>query len=338
VAAARSLSWRARGAWALRALGVVALVLFVLERRGEVAPLLTSIEQRFAAPAPAQRVVSEPLAARLDESAVSAELAPLPETFDNTSIDGGFRLDERGHLVPTESALRFFGYFFSASGKLDEAQILARIEAEIRRLLKPPADAEALALLRDYVGYRHAGRELALELEDASADQRVDALYALRRESFGPERAARLFERDELLRDVAMERARIARDDGLAPAERAAALAAAEADLPEGLRKRRAYSTAAARAYETEQALRAAGASEAEQLEARTAALGEEGARRMQAVDAEERAFQAALDELAARAAAGGGESDLEAFIAARFAERDRARARALLFAGFPAH
>ena len=274
--------------------------------------------------------------------AESAQVRPgsfpaLPETFGNTTIDGGFVVDARGHLVPTESALRLFNYFFSASGKESDYLILARIRAEIGRRLKPPADAQALALLEDYLAYRHAGRELTEELEDATPEERVEALYALRRARFGEQRAARLFERDEAMRDVAMERTRILRDESLGAEQRQAALAEAEEALPEGLRERRAYSTAAARTHATIETLREAGASEVELFEARRAELGEEAAQRMAVVDTQEHLFRTALDELRSIAPDLDGESR-EAFIDAHFAERDRARARALMVAGFPSH
>jgi lipase chaperone LimK len=267
----------------------------------------------------------------------TAPLPALPETFGNTTIDGGFALDARGHLVPTEGALRLFNYFFSASGLESEHVILARIRAEIGRRLRPPADAQALALLEDYVAYRRAGRALSEELEDATPEERVKALYALRRARFGARRAAQLFERDEAVREVAMERTRVLRDESLSAEQRSAALAEAESALPEGLRERRAYSTAAARSHETSEALREAGASEAELFEARRLTLGEEGAQRMAVIDTQEHLFRVALEELRTIAADLDGESR-EAFIAAHFAERDRARARALLAAGFPSH
>ena len=313
-----------RTSWVLACLGVVCGLWFM---RAE--PEVRANERVYGVSAPRPRA---------HEVLALAQLPPLPETFRETEVDGGFTLDAGGHLVPSESALQFFQYYFSASGRESEQVMFSRVVHAIRARLLPPADAEAIDLLGDFVRYRAAGHVLADELDDESPEERVARVTELRREIFGEAAAERMFGRDEDVRTVHMERARILADRSLSDFERTEALREANRGLPEDMRARQAESVLASQTLAEVERLRAEGASDADVFAVRSAELGEAAAERLAVYDERERTFHAALSDLQALEQRNADPGELETFIERAFAERERVRARALLEAGFPTH
>lgn len=234
---------------------------------------------------------------------------PLPQSLEDTAIDGWLGVDDGGQLVITPGARWFFEYFLSATGEESSAQVRARIIAALRERLPPAAMSDAIALLDRYLAYRERTREL---VESGSAAEplptRLDQLHALRVELFGENDAAALFGEEETVQRLDLERKEVMADASLTPDERARQLADLDQRLPESVRASRAQSLEVLQATQEEAALREAGGSADEIHALRAQRFGAEAADRLAALDAE----RAEWDQRVAayRAARAGIEAD----------------------------
>lgn len=213
--------------------------------------------------------------------------APLPASLRGLDVDGDLFVDAAGHFRATVEARRLFDHFLAASGEETPERLRARIVAEIRRRLAPPASDEAVALLDRYLAYRDAVREL-FERGEAPADleRRWQWLRELRRATLGAADARAFFAEEEERVARALERRRVALDPELAPDERARRLEALDAERPDAEREALRRATAHLRLARDEAALREAGASGAEIHALRAERFGEEAAERLDALDA----------------------------------------------------
>ena len=146
--------------------------------------------------------------------------------------------------------------------------------------------APALDLLNRYLGYRAEARALFAE-ENAAAlplERRLQRIRELRRAHFG-DLAEALFAEEEERWRADIERLQVMHDPALADEERAARLAALDAELPESVREARDAATAASSLRRDEARLRAEGASDAEIGALREARFGREAAERLAALD-----------------------------------------------------
>ena len=255
-----------------------------------------------APPAPREAPVAEAPAATPPPPDAPGE---LPSSLEGSEPDGELLVDEAGRFAPSPEALRLFDYYLAAQGEETEDVIRARIEEEIEERLAPEAAAQARDLLDRYLRYLHAGRELgeAGPRADELAEN-AGRLHALRHEIFGPVVAGMLFDEEERMTQVAIERRRILDDPNLDDRQRIQQLAALQDRLPEDVRRAEAEAMAPLRLAREEEELRQAGASDAEIRALREETVG---------VDAAER-----LDQLDRRRA------DWAERIAAYRAERDR--------------
>jgi lipase chaperone LimK len=269
----------------------------------------------------------------------SGGLPALPASLAGTEPDGALVLDADGRFVPTRDALDLFDYFLSASGEEPDARIRARIEAAIRARLDDPLPA--LALLDQYLAYRAEVRALFEDAFTATLplERRLQRIRELRRAHFGAELAEALFADEEARWRADVERLRVRRDPALDEDERAARLAALDAELPEPVREARAAATAPIALRRDERRLRAEGASQAEIDALREARFGPEAAARLATLDraraewdARVVAYREERDRLAARE---GDDADaraaaLDALRDARFSGAERLRIEAL--------
>jgi len=307
-----------------------------------------------AAPAPAREAaVAGPLApdapaipAATRTAAPTTGVAPastrprrVPDSLRGTDVDGGLAVDAAGRFVPTPDAIALFDYFFAARGEEPDADIIRRIQREIRARLPESAVPDALALLDAYLVYRERARALAALPAAADLSERLALLHALRVEVFGAALAETLFGEDEARVRAALERRRILADPALDDAERVRQLEAVEASLPEAERAARAEAEAPLALWHEEARLRAAGGNDADVHALRASRFGPEAAARLAALDAERAAWTARVDDYrAARAAlvadAGLGPeakaAALEALLAERFTAPERMRIEAL--------
>jgi lipase chaperone LimK len=219
-----------------------------------------------------------------------------PASLAGTDVDGGLSVDTSGHFRPDADALALFDYFLAATGEEPDAVIRQRILDEIHHRLAPPADAEAVAFLDRYLGYREAVRTLA-ESGGAQHDleRRLQWLRELRRDHFGADAEA-LFGTSEATLLVDLERRRVWTDPDLGPSERDERLALLEESLPEHEREARRRARAPTRVGEEVRRLRAEGADAREVFAVREEAFGSEAALRLAALDEERARWDARFD------------------------------------------
>ncbi|MFT3766811.1 MAG: lipase secretion chaperone [Minicystis sp.] len=217
---------------------------------------------------------------------------PLPGSLQGTSEDGALREDEQGDLVIGPEVLRLFDYYLSATGEESQAAIRGRIVAAIRAKVGDRAARKAIDLLDKYLAYRDGAGRVKAAGEDLGA--RLDALHRLRRDHFGAD-ADKLFGEEERAVAVGVEQRRVLQDDSLSREERDHRLAELEDRLPEPVREARAAATKPLREAAEEEAMRAAGANDADIRAYRVATAGEEAADRLAELDRQRAAWKARL-------------------------------------------
>lgn len=252
--------------------------------------------------------------------------ARRPASLRGTRVDGGLVTDAAGSFVATPDARRLFDYFLAASGEESEADIVARVHAEIDRRLSPDAARDAKLLLDRYLAYRARARVLAEQgLAEAPLDERLATLRALRRETLGDETAAALFAEEDAVDAVAVAKLTADVDDAATPEERALRRDAAEEALPEAERENRRAARLALDLRAAEDALREGGASPDELRALRERTVGAEAAERLASLDLQRAQWQSRLDDYRDARAAIEGDASLDAGARAAAIERLRA-------------
>ena len=223
----------------------------------------------------------------------------LPASFSGTQVDGVFQVDEQGNLRITRDIVQIFDYFLSAIGEETLTQSIERLQAHIRNQLPAPAEAQALALLEQYLDYK---RQLVLLERDLpqlpsldALKQREMAVQALRARLFSSEAHQAFFAAEESYNLFTLERLAIQRDDSLDANAKGAALDR----LRDGLSKELQASVLPQLHTELRSqtsALQAAGGS-AEQVQAlRQQLVGNQAASRLQALDQQRQNWKQRLE------------------------------------------
>jgi lipase chaperone LimK len=292
-----------------------------------IAALLASRDDRPPAPPPAtRRTAVAPLAAapRAPGLAAAPAAAPpaLPGSLEGTEPDGAITADAGGHLVVDLELRRLFDHFLIASGEEPIAQIRSRILAVLHARLPAIAAGEAAAILEQYLAYRDAARLLTPPADPRAGLAQV---HDLRARTFAPATARAFFAEEEAAIYAALDRRDALADPSLSAAARDRRVADIDARLPPAVRDARAAAAAPVDEIHREQAMRAAGASDAQIAAARSAALGADAAGRLAELDRTRAVWTARLDAFrAARAAL---------LADARLADAERARRVAELLA-----
>ncbi len=250
---------------------------------------------------------------------------------------GRLGVDGAGRFVADRDALAWLRSFLYAHRDLEQAELAAALDRALRRALPEDAWPDARNLTARFLAFRAAARA---ELDDpalaesAGLERRLQWLRELRREHFGPELAEALFAEEEATLRVQLAMRRVRENDGLSPAARRQALDTLEAELPAPVRDTWARVTAPLRLAEEEEALRAAGAGEAEIQALREARVGPAAARRLTALDRERAVWKARVDayraEHSARIAGGADPDALRALRERHFEGDERARVERL--------
>lgn len=212
----------------------------------------------------------------------------LPASFSGTQVDGVFQVDEQGNLRITRDIVQIFDYFLSAIGEESLAQSIERLQAHIRNQLPAPAEAQALALLEQYLDYK---RQLVLLERDLpqlpsldALKQREMAVQALRARLFSSEAHQAFFAEEESYNLFTLERLAIQRDDSLDANAKGAALDRLRDGLPEDLQASVLPQLHSELRSQTS-ALQAAGGSAAQVQALRQQLVGNQAANRLQALD-----------------------------------------------------
>lgn len=217
---------------------------------------------------------------------------PLPHSLMGTTAPGGWARIRDGQLEPTPALRELFEYYLSALGEESLATTTWRIRQALS-VLPEPARGQALTILLHYLDYRLALGQLgsdgslpALSLEHPQTLAiRLQQLDALRRDKLGPAVAEAFFGREQALNNYTLARLRIGQDAGLTSAQKAVALAAARAQLPESEQRDRRQTLKFERYRQTLAQLRRDGAGQSRIQALREQTFGPEAASRLAALD-----------------------------------------------------
>lgn len=265
-------------------------------------------------------------------------VAALPPSFRGTAVDGGFQVDASGNLVITQDIRRLFDYFLAAIGEEPVKTSVKRLQDYIVATLDEPAEAQALALLEQYLQYK---RELVLLERDmpvlADVDairRRENAVHDLRARIFSPEAHEAFFAVEEAYNRFNLERLAIQRDDSLDAAAKGAAVDRLRESLPEEVRDS-VLPSLQNELHERTAALQAQGASPEQIRALRLQLVGSEATGRLESLDQQRAAWQqrvAAYSAEKARIEAQSGLSEADKETAIQrlaeegFNERERLR------------
>ncbi len=224
--------------------------------------------------------------------------APLPPSFAGTQVDGQFRLDDNGNLLISMDIRRIFDYFLSAYGEESLKSSIARLEAYIRHQLQEPAEAQALALLAQYLDYKRQLIQLEKDLPQmASLDamrQREQAVQALRARLFSPEAHQAFFGQEEAYNLFTLQRLAIRHDASLSDQQKAEALDQLRAGLPEEMQELLVPQLQSELRQQTA-VLQASGASSEQIRQLRLQLVGAEATERLETLDRQRQQWQKRL-------------------------------------------
>lgn len=193
----------------------------------------------------------------------------------------------------------------------DPQEIKRRLRALADRHFAADMRERALALALRYVDYRAALGSVPppADMSDANAVRTaMQARDSLRQQFFEPAEYEALFAEEAALDRHTLARMDIAGDRTLTASQRAEAMLAADAALPEPLRAARQASVAHLAAADQTADLNARNADDATRYAERSARYGEAAAQALARRDDEERQWQSRLDQYQqARAATGEG-------------------------------
>ena len=249
--------------------------------------------------APASRLpATQPHAGASSAVASPSSAKQLPASFSGTQVDGVFQVDEQGNLQITRDIVQIFDYFLSAIGEETLAQSIERLQAHIRNQLPATAEAQALALLEQYLDYK---RQLVLLERDLpqlpsldALKQREMAVQALRARLFSSEAHQAFFAEEESYNLFTLERLAIQRDDSLDANAKGAALDRLRDGLPEELQASVLPQLHSELRSQTS-ALQAAGGSAAQVQALRQQLVGNQAASRLQALDQQRQSWKQRL-------------------------------------------
>ncbi len=261
------------------------------------------------------------------------------KSLRQTVPDGALASDESGNLILDPGVLRFFDYYFLASGEVADSVIVGRIEAEIEQRLEEPARSQAIDLLASYLDYRRRAAALyAASGDGETVEERILAIADLRSETFGDD-APLLFGEDLEYALVAAHIERTQSDASLSPEERERQVAALEAELPAEVVAARRAATAPLELSRDEAALRAAGGNQDEVQRLREDRFGAEAADRLAALDRRRNEWRGRVDQFRRQRSLIESDANLDpvakqravdALIEDSFDENERLRVRAL--------
>lgn len=305
----------------------------LFQQTRDVAPAPLAIDER-----PEQATATN---RQLRQTATSAlpRPGPLPASLQGAGHGVQLGMDEHGDLRLQEDLLHLFDFYIAGSEEEDLRMLLARIHRDLASRLQGPALEQARELLRRYVDYRIALKDLPRMERNLQADalrQRLGALNALRRQHFSEDEYRVFFAAENAEDEYMIQHLAITQQ---APEEdRQRQLAALEQALPESLRQARQASGMHAQLHVAAAELRAQGAGDEQIRQLREQALGQDAAAALAELDQRQQAWQQRLRDYAQARdqlrEAGLAETDLQAAVLAlqerSFDQQERLRVRAL--------
>lgn len=247
------------------------------------------------ASSPAANLTAARPAQRTATGAAPQVMAKLPASFKGTEVDGQFQLDAAGNLIISPELRQLFDYFLSAIGEEPLKQSIERLRRHIAAQLPEPAQAQALAVLNQYLNYK---RQL-LDLEatysrttDISAlRQRLSAVQALRARVLEPAVHQAFFAPDEAYDRFSLERLAIQADSALDSEAKGRAIDQLRVELPGDLQELLVPQLQSELREQTV-ALQAQGADAQQIRQLRQQLVGSEAAARLEALDRQRAQWQ----------------------------------------------
>lgn len=172
----------------------------------------------------------------------------LARSLRGTDVDGSLAVNDRGDLVLTIGVRDFFEYFLSTVGEVPLADVIGFIEAYARERLPARAHDQLMALLDDYLAYKHSTlalmqTELAPSVRQTPAyyletlEHTFGELHKLRREHMAPDAVTAFFGAEEEYSRYTLDRMSIELDPALSAAEKAELMSHLRDDLSPALRR-----------------------------------------------------------------------------------------------------
>lgn len=253
---------------------------------------------REPTPAAANNQQAAPATALTRDNPINPPSA-MPASFSGTQVDGVFSLDSASNLLITRDIVQIFDYFLSAIGEDTLAVSLERLQAYIRSQLPQPAQAQALALLSQYLDYK---RQLVLLERDlpqlSSLDglrQLESAVQALRARIFSQQVHQVFFASEQDYNQFTLARLALQQDASLSPLARGRAIDQLRANLSPELQESVLPQLHSELREQTAQ-LQAAGASPEQLQQLRQQLVGEQAATRLAALDQQRSHWQVRLN------------------------------------------
>lgn len=229
-------------------------------------------------------------------------LEDLPPSLRDTEVDGGFDVDEDGHLVVTRRIRNLFDYFLSTLGEESLDVIVARLRAYIDHHLDAPARSEAHALLEGYLAYlsdlESVGEGPVFngeQLDVAVMRARLDQLAVLRAQHLPLAAVEAFFAEEDAYDRYVLDRQALIQDDALTDEQRSKRLAMLEQNLPPPLRESLAVASQYLDLMSATEDCRQRGCSDSELRAVREQTVGAEAADRLEALDREEAEWEQRL-------------------------------------------
>lgn len=226
-------------------------------------------------------------------------MANRPPYLADVDLPAEYAVDENGNLIIDGAAKDILDYFMQGIGDIPFDQLHDLIAGNMHASLQEPALSQALELLDHYFAYidsydlweRNLDKETLFERNPQSMKAVLGELEALRRQHLGDD-VYEAFYAEEAQTGAAYAEARAAlQQPGLTDQEKADIAERLRQSLPESVRSAQEQAMTQVSLSEKTESLRSSGASDAQIYQARVEMVGEDAARRLQALDEEDRAW-----------------------------------------------
>lgn len=270
-------------------------------------------------------------------------LEDLAPSLRDTEVDGGFVLDEDGHLLPSFRTRQLFDYFLSAQGEEPLAVIVARVTAYIHQQLPSGAAQEAEELLHNYLDFLAAADGLesvkpAMQPLDIG-QMRVfkQEIKALRHMYFDAATQDAFFGEEDAFDAYTLSRLEVLNNEALNATEKAEKIAELTAQMPLAFEQERKELEQLSTLRLLTDELQQTGADDKALHALRSELVGEAGAKRLAELDQQRAHWQQRVEDWLAerqRILSNGNLSDedkaeqIQELRAQRFSEQEALRVK----------
>lgn len=241
--------------------------------------------------------------------ALTTGIEDLPRSLQGTQVDGDIIVDAQSELIVTRGLRRLFDYFLSAQGEEDSASINRRVESYISSRTPEPAASHATQLYYQYLAYlqqvariesKYSSMSATLidsnnqvgKLDLAVIEKQQQEIKKLRAQLFNLQTEVAFFSDDDALSDYNLAILQIAQDKSLTQSQKQQAQQTYIEQLPDSLLKEQAKHQAKIEQLVT-RTQQMQGSSKDELFAMRAETVGEDAAKRLAEMDAQNAEFEA---------------------------------------------